>query len=482
MNRPPAFARVTRLVTSASVSLAMALAAWSSPGRLHAEQRSLKQALLAQPNRAADAPEVLRVGRRNARDASRLPYVPGHIVVKFADGVSPQAMSAMASGIGGQSVRGLHHADFVYVHIPADADPVARAAQMARMPGVIYAEPDARVYTMYRPNDPLYRYQWNLQKIDMERTWDVNRGAKNAVVVAVIDSGVAFQDKGALAQAPELKGVPFVSPFDFIWDDAEPFDLDGHGTHIAGTIAQATNNEAGTAGMSFNVSIMPIKAIFTEWDDALDAPFPYGASTVARAIRYAADNGAKVINLSIGSFLPNTATLEAMEYAIGKGAFLAAAAGNDGDAGNPPTYPAAYAKDLDGAMAVAAVDFNLARAPYSNANDYVEIAAPGGDNDQDLNEDEYADGILQQTLDPDAVSAGVFNQFIYAFEQGTSMATAHVSGLAALLVDQGITTPRAVEAAIKAFATDVGPKGRDDETGHGIINPRGTIRGLGLRR
>ena len=245
---------------------------------------------------------MLRAGRPRVRDAARLPYVPGHIVVKFAEGVSPQAMSTMAADIGGQAVRGVHHADFVYVHIPADADPVAAAAQMSQKPGVVYAEPDGRVFTMFRPNDPLYRYQWNLQKIDMERTWDVNRGAKNAVIVAIIDSGVAFQDKGAFAQAPELKGVPFVSPYDFVWDDTEPFDFDGHGTHIAGTIAQATNNNEGTAGMSFNVSIMPIKAIFTEWDEAFDAPFPYGASTVARAIRYAADNGAKVINLSIGSF------------------------------------------------------------------------------------------------------------------------------------------------------------------------------------
>ena len=171
-----------------------------------------------------------------------------------------------------------------------------------------------------------------------------------------------------------------------------------------------------------------------------------------------------------------------MEYAIGKGAFLAIAAGNDGDAGNPPSYPAVYAKDMDGAMAVAAVDFNLTRSYYSNVNDYVEIAAPGGDNNEDLNNDEFADGILQQTLDSDAVSAGVFNQFIYAFEQGTSMATAHVSGLAALLMDQGITTPKAVEEAIKAFATDAGAPGRDNETGYGVINPRQTIRGLGLRR
>jgi serine protease len=482
MYRFRACRHIARLITAAFVSLATGMCPWTVPERLHAQQRSMKEMLLSGVNRAANAPEVLRVQPRRGRDTSATPYVPGHIVVKFAADVSPQAMSTMTAEIGGHAVHGVSHADFVYVDIAAEADPVAAAARMARKPGVVYAEPDARVFTMFHPNDPLYRYQWNLQKIDMERTWDINRGAKSSIIVAVIDSGVAFEDKGAFAQAPELKGVPFVSPYDFVWDDAEPLDFDGHGTHVTGTIAQATNNDQGVAGMSFNVSIMPIKAIYTDWDAELGAPFPFGASTVARAIRYAADNGAKVINLSIGSFAPNTATLESMEYAIGKGAFIAAAAGNEGDVGNSPVWPAAYAKDLDGAVAVAAVDFDLARAFYSNANDYVEIAAPGGDVTADRNEDEFGDGIVQQTLDFDAAAAGVFNQFVYVFEEGTSMATAHVSGLAALLMDQGITDPKAVEAVMKAFATDVGTAGRDDETGYGVINARATIRGLGLRK
>jgi serine protease len=353
---------------------------------------------------------------------------------------------------------------------------------MARNSGVIYAEPDARVLPMYRPNDPLYRYQWNLQKTDMERTWDINRGGRSSVIVAVVDSGVAYTDKGSFARAPDLAGVPFVSPWDFVWDDAEPFDMDGHGTHLTGTIAQATNNNVGVAGIAFNVSIMPVKALYADWDEALGAPYPYGASTVARAIRYAADNGARVINLSLGSLMPNTATQDALQYAIGKGAFIAIAAGNEANEGNPPLYPAVYAKDMEGAMAVAAVDYDLTRAFYSTANDYVEIAAPGGDTDQDANDDGYGDGVLQQTLDFDAVDAGVFDRFTYYFLDGTSMATAHVSGMAALLMDQGITSPQAIEKVIKASATDVGAPGRDNQTGHGVINPRAAIRGLGLRR
>ncbi len=473
---------VVRLISGTAVSVALGFSVQGVMVRLEAQQRTGKQALLAAGARPADAADVIRAGHHRGHDASQLPYIPGHIVVKFAAGVSPQAMSRMSAEVGGQAVRGLHHADFMYVDIPADADPVAAAARMARMPGVVYAEPDGRVFSLFRPNDPLYTYQWNLQKIGMERTWDINRGAKASIIVAVIDTGVAYKDEGEVAEAPELKGVPFVSPYDFVWDDQDPIDLDGHGTHISGTIAQATNNNAGPAGIAFNVSIMPIKALYTDWDAELGAPFPYGASTVGRAIRYAADNGAKVINLSLGSFLPNTATRDAMVYAIGKGTFIAIAAGNDAETGNPLTYPAVYANEMDGAVAVAAVDFNLKHAYYSNVNDYVEIAAPGGDTNEDLNDDGYADGILQQTLDPDAVSAGVFNRFIYYFAEGTSMATAHVSGLAALLMDQGIKTPQAVEKAMKAFATDVAPSGRDNETGYGVINPRATIRGLGLRK
>jgi serine protease len=480
MSRSHSIWQVTRLVAGAT---ALCLTPWAmGTVRVEGQQRSGKQALLAAAPRGAQAPERIAEHRRAPSDRARLPYVPGHIVAKFAADVPLAAMSAMAADVGGISVRQLHHADFVYVDIPVDEDPLAAAARLAAKPGVIYAEPDGRVFTMFRPNDPLYHYQWNFQQLDMERTWDVNRGAKSSIVVAVIDTGVAYANKGMFAQAPDLQGLTFVSPYDFVWDDQEPFDLDGHGTHVTGTIGEATNNDLGVSGMAFNVSIMPIKVIFGDWDERLGAPFPYGSSTVARAIRYAADNGAKVINLSIGSFAPSTATRDALVEAVNKGAFVAAAAGNEATDGNPVVYPAAYAPEIEGVMAVGAVDFARNRAPYSNVNDYLEIAAPGGDLDEDLNDDGFGDGIIQQTLDVDLVPSGVFNQFSYFFFHGTSMATAHVSGLAALLMDQGITTPQAVEQAIKAFATDLGTPGRDNETGFGLISPRSTIRGLGLRR
>jgi serine protease len=251
---------------------------------------------------------------------------------------------------------------------------------------------------------------------------------------------------------------------------------------VTGSIAQTTNNNVGVAGMAFNVKIMPIKVIYTDWDDAWDAPFPYGLSTVARAIRYAVDNGARVMNMSFGAKASNQATLDAMQYAIGKGAFLVVSAGNEGVAQNVATWPAAYCKDLDGAIAVAALDYNYQRAPYSTHRDYVEIAAPGGNIAADANHDGYPDGILQQTFDEAAQASGIFNRFAYRFWQGTSMAAPHVTALAALLMDQGITSPVAIEAAMKKFATDLGPAGRDNDTGYGAIEPRATLRGLGVAR
>jgi len=443
---------------------------------------NLKKQLLAQENRVASSTDRLIERLRPRATALAAAYVPGHLVVKFAEGADDRVMTAAASTVAASRVWKPSYADFTYVEIPADLDPVAAAARVAAMPGVVYAEPDGRVVPVYRPNDPFYRYQWNLQRLDMERAWDINPGAQNSVTVAVIDSGVAYLTKGGFAQAPEFAGTRFAPGYDFVWDDDEPVDMDGHGTHVAGTIAQTTNNSLGVAGMAFNVTIMPLKAIYTDWDERLGAPYPYGASTIARAVRFAADNGAKVINMSIGSLSPNTASRDAIVYAIGKGVFVAVSGGNEGDSGNTPFYPAVYAKDIDGAMAVAAVDYNLTAAYYSNRNDYIEIAAPGGDVTADENNDGFGDGVLQQTLDFDARDAGIFNQFDYVFEQGTSMAAPHVSALAALLYDQGVTNPAAIEAALKKFATDVGPQGRDDQTGFGLINPRATLRGLGLLR
>jgi serine protease len=281
----------------------------------------------------------------------------------------------------------------------------------------------------------------------------------------------------------------FVAPRDFIWNDTDPLDLDGHGTHVAGTIGQLTNNGVGVAGIAFNVRIMPVKVIDSMWDDIMGSPFEGTDDVVARGVRYAVDNGAKVLNMSIGRAGPPSPLLqEAIVYATSHGAFVSIAAGNDFEVGNPTEWPAAYAPSIQGAVAVGAIGRDRQRAYYSSTGPYVEVVAPGGN--QRIGG--TTAGILQQTYDfafvdtfingPARYGPPRFDIFSYQFLQGTSMATPHVSGFAALLMQQGITAPDAIEAAMEQFATDLGPAGVDQQYGHGLINPRASLRGLGLAK
>jgi serine protease len=292
------------------------------------------------------------------------------------------------------------------------------------------------------------------------------------------------------AVAPELGDAKFVMPRDFIWDDALPFDLDGHGTHVSGTVGQLTNNGIGVAGMAYNVRIMPVKVIEEVWDFIFGSPNTGTDDVVARGVRYAADNGADVINMSIGRTAGGPATVvdAAIRYAIDRGVFVAVAAGNSADTGNAANRLAESAPAIAGMVAVGAIGRSLDRAYYSTTNAYVELSAPGGDFRQTPN----TGGILQQTIDQDLLhtytlgpqrySAPRADVFAYYYFQGTSMATPHVSALGAMLMQQGITSPSAIEAAMKHFARDLGRAGVDSEYGSGLIQPRATLRGLGLAR
>ncbi len=459
--------------------------------------------------RADDPPREPRA------DLEGEPFLRGSVIVRFRPGTSPDAQRAILAQVDGTPERTPSYADFDIVAIDPDTDPEAAAERLDAQPDVEYAQARYRVYPRFVPNDPLYARQWNYPAIDMERAWDINPGATSAITVAVLDTGVAFRagimryqtrafrlvpngplfpSLGAIdvpfAAAPDLTGPDrFVAPRDFIWETTTPFDLDGHGTHVAGTVGQLTNNGAGVAGMAFNVRIMPVKVIATMWDLIFRSPQQGTDDVVARGIRYAVDNGAKVLNLSIGRLGPPAPVMQdAIAYAVSRGAFVAVAAGNDFETGNRVERLAEFAPQIDGMVAVAAVGRDRQRAYYSNTGPYVELAAPGGN----TRVGGTAGGILQQTFDFDLVETYLrgparyapprFDSFTFDFFQGTSMASPHVAGFAALLIQQGITTPAAIEAAMKRYATDLGPPGRDNEYGEGLINPRASLRGLGLAK
>jgi serine protease len=245
------------------------------------------------------------------------------------------------------------------------------------------------------------------------------------------------------------------------------------------------------------VTILPIKACFAPWDLQMYANHALGSpgfanpsqegcptSAVIAAIRYAADNGAKVINMSLGGPAQQPAEVDALVYAVSRGAFVAISGGNDGREGNPASYPAADAVQIDGVMAVAAVTPSRERALYSTSGSYIEIAAPGGAGSFGSSAEQIWQLGPNQSdlaLAPTRL-APAFNRSQNLAFAGTSMAAPHVTALAALLHAQGITAPAAIEAAIKRFARDLGPPGRDDEYGYGLIDARATLRGLGVAR
>ena len=445
--------------------------------------------------------------------ASPTAFLRGSIIVKFRAGTTPAAQRAMLAAIDGTAAADAPYADFDIVSLRADADPEAVARRLEAQPDVAYAQARYLVRPAFRPNDPLYTQQWNYPVLDMERAWDINPGATATIVVAILDSGIAYRDftlrfqtfptpigdtifpgLGTIdvpfAAAPDLGGPDrFVSPHDFIWDDTTPVDMDGHGTHVAGIVGQLTNNNVGVAGMAFNVRLMPVKVIDGFWDAYFGSPFIGTDDVVARGIRYAVDNGAQVVNMSIGrTGAPAPVVQEAIAYAVSRGAFVAVAGGNDFLEGNPAERLAEFAPQIDGMVAVGAVGRDRARAIYSSTGGHIEVSAPGGD----ASRGGAASAILQQTYDLDLVETFVdgpdrlrpprFDVFAYERFQGTSMAVPHVSGLAAMLIQQGITSPAAIEAAMKRYATDLGIGGRDDEYGFGLINPRASLRGMGLVR
>jgi serine protease len=390
------------------------------------------------------------------------PWCQGEIIVKFNDDIEQDVRDTALEQHGCLSLRTCEHGNVHLVKIPEGTEPDDMIRDFAEHEFVEYAELNYQVRVFLVPDDPYFRYQWNLSNrttggIGMEKAWAIETGDPN-VTIAVLDTGVAYEDYGDYKRAPDLAQTRFVPGYDFVNGDEHPNDDNGHGTHVAGTIAQSTNNKLGVAGVAFGCSVMPVKVI--------DANGLGDYFTITEGIYFAIDHGARVINLSAGGRGPSMTLEEALKSAYQRGVTIVCSAGNDYQNGNPVVYPAAYDSYC---VAVGATRYDNLRAPYSSTGPHLDVVAPGGDMTVDQNADGYPDGIVQQTFSMDPTS------FAYYFLQGTSMAAPHVSGLAGLLISHGVTGPENVRQAIERTARDLGTPGRDEEYGWGLIDPNAAL-------
>lgn len=285
------------------------------------------------------------------------------------------------------------------------------------------------------PNDPLYPQQWNLKAIDIEPAWAVTRG--KGVTVAVIDTGIA--------KVTDLDEERLIPGYDFINDEVNASDDQGHGTHMAGTIAQMTNNGYGAAGIAPAVKLMPIKVLTVGGNGT--------AADLAEAIRLAADNGAQIIALGCSGQGYSQLLRQAIDYAHNKGLVIFAPVGNDNR--SEAAYPARYPH----VIGMTATSVQQTRSRYANFGAWVDLAAPGGD----LMGEQTTGGIVQNTFDFRS------KEGLFAVYQGTSFATAHGAGVAALIQSLKPLPPQSVAAVLYQAADG---KSRDplNQLGWGRLN------------
>jgi subtilisin family serine protease len=353
------------------------------------------------------------------------PFVPGKVVVKIRPGIAEPALQALL-GREAKIVGEIAPLRVKVLSVPPGKER-EWIERLRASPIVEYAEPVRFVRALFVPNDPYWAYQWNMNLIKAPQAWDIITGT-SSVTVAIIDTGVDLDH-------PEFSGR-IVSGWDFVNNDAYPDDDHWHGTHVAGIAGAQGNNGRGVAGVAWNVKIMPLKV--------LDSSGNGYDTDVAAAIIWAADRGVKVLNMSLGADESSSVLADAVDYAYRKGCLMVAAAGNEG--ANRVLYPAAYTQ----VIAVSAVNYYSGIAYYSNYGPEIEVAAPGGDGSY-------------------RVLSTVPGWYGYA--AGTSMATPHVAGLAALLWSANPSlTAAQVRYCITSTAVDLGEPGRDWYYGYGVID------------
>ncbi|SFA43785.1 thermitase Serine peptidase. MEROPS family S08A [Parageobacillus thermantarcticus] len=317
-------------------------------------------------------------------------YVQGEVIVQFKEQVSAAEKTKVLKGVGATAVSDNDRVKSKF-HVLKVGNVETAVKALNNNPLVEYAEPNYLFKATWTPNDTYYQgYQYGPQNTYTDYAWDVTKGSSSQEI-AVIDTGVDYKH-------PDLDGK-VIKGYDFVDNDYDPMDLNNHGTHVAGIAAAETNNATGIAGMAPNTKILAVRALDRNGSGTL--------SDIADAIMYAADSGAEVINLSLGCDCHTTTLENAVNYAWNKGSVVVAAAGNDGSSAT--FEPASY----ENVIAVGAVDQYDRLASFSNYGTWVDVVAPGVD--------------IASTITGNR----------YAYMSGTSMASPHVAGLAALLASQG---------------------------------------------
>ncbi len=302
--------------------------------------------------------------------ASNKEYAPGELVVQFGENRRLLAQANVHSKIGATVKRTSEVVQGLQVVLLPDGMSVEDGIkQYKQNPDVLYAEPNYIYHaSATTPNDPEYGELWGLEKIQAPAAWDITTGSED-VIIAVVDSGVDYNHPDLRANMWRKNGNGEYG-YDFVELDDDPQDLNGHGTHVAGTIAAAGNNGEGIAGVMWNARIMAVRALDRNGQGYL--------SDIAEAVAYAANNGAQIINMSLGGPGNSEILREAIEKAGEQNNVLViAAAGNESNNNDiSPSYPASY--DLPNIIAVAATDRDDKLAPFSNYGaTTVDVAAPG---------------------------------------------------------------------------------------------------------
>jgi serine protease len=385
-------------------------------------------------------------------------HVPGEVVVRYAG--APEQVVAVAPGA---TVRGT-------------------IERLRRHPGVLSATRNYIARASFIPDDPgrsgtaggWKDVQWNFAGpygINAPAAWDnvarVGRPGGAGVIVAVLDTGVAYSDRGRFVRSPDLRGNRFVHGRDFVDHDNTPHDLNGHGTHVASTIAESIDNGIGVTGLAFGARIMPVRV--------LDRNGEGDSAAIARGIRFAARRHVDLINLSFefgdtvrARQIPGI--LDALRFARRRGVLVVGAAGNGSRAA--VAYPA-RSPDV---LSVGATTEHGCLAEYSNQGPTLDLVAPGGGDDAAIDSDPNCHPLERRGRD---VIQMTFTRNVHTFGlpggyEGTSMAAPHATATAALVIASGVIgdhpSPAALAARLKETARDLGVPGPDNVYGAGLID------------